>query len=94
MVASKLNEIVIGLEIAKGEALMASTPTRVKFAMFSDAYFDGPGSTFMFSIVEINGEFHLHKVAHAFESGSAVSVGGVGPEWSKGLGVNKQKAQS
>lgn len=38
-----------------------------------------PGATIEFSIVAVDGEFHLRKVAHAVEAHAAVSAG-VGAE--------------
>lgn len=48
-----------------GEVVVTTTGTSVKFTVISDGYFEGPGSTIEFSIVEVNGEYVLRKTAHA-----------------------------
>lgn len=40
----------------------------MKFTVIDDGYFDGPGSTIEFSIVEHKGSFYLRKVADASQA--------------------------
>ena len=51
--------------IGTGRVVVSTTDTSVKFTVISDDYFDGPGSTIEFSIVEKGGQSMLQKVANA-----------------------------
>lgn len=61
-----------GLGIETGEVAVTTTDTSVKFTVISDGYFDGPGSTIEFSIVEDDGQFFLRKVADAHKAQLAI----------------------
>lgn len=58
-----------------GLVVVETTDTSVKFTVVSDTYFDGPGSTIEFSIVERDGWFVLRKVADAQQADSRVAIG-------------------
>lgn len=61
-----------------GDVVVTTTDTSVKFTVISDAYFDGPGSTIEFSIVEVDGEWVLRKTATAVNANQAAATGA---EW-------------
>lgn len=72
--------------IETGRVVVTTTDTSVKFTVVSDGYFDGPGSTIEFSIVERGGQFYLQKVAEAekVQAGVAQSAsGGAFLTWQK-----------
>lgn len=59
----------------------------MKFTVVSDRYFDGPGSTIEFSIVEVDGEWVLRKTAIAVDANQAAAIGA---EWMAELTWNDQ----
>ncbi|MCC4909219.1 hypothetical protein [Microbacterium sp. cx-59] len=61
-----------------GDVVVTTTDTSVKFTVISDQYFDGPGSTIEFSIVETDGEWVLRKTASAVNANSGAAFGA---EW-------------
>lgn len=62
--------------IDTGRVLVNTTDTSVKFTVISDNYFDGPGSTIEFSIVEEGEEFAVRKVADAEEAQTGLGYAG------------------
>lgn len=71
--------------IDTGRVVVNTTDTSVKFTVISDNYFDGPGSTIEFSIVEKGGQFALRKVANAEKAQAGVAQlapGGAYLSWS------------
>lgn len=76
----------LGWSVETGRVAVTTTDTSVKFTVISDDYFDGPGSTIEFSVVEIDGEFYLRKVADAVTAQAAVAPFakfGAGKTWSE-----------
>lgn len=74
----------IPLPFETGQVVVTTTDTSVKFTVVSDTYFDGPGSTIEFSIVEVDGQYVLRKVAHATDVTMPVHLGaetGAGATW-------------
>ena len=65
----------IDLPFEAGDVVVTTTDTSVKFTVISDEYFDGPGSTIEFSIVEVGGQYVLRKVAHATDANAFVAMG-------------------
>lgn len=61
-----------------GDVVVTTTDMSVKFTVISDDYFDGPGSTIEFSIVEVDGEWVLRKTATAVNANQAAATGA---EW-------------
>lgn len=61
-----------------GAVIVTTTETSVKFTVISDDYFDGPGSTIEFSVVEVDGQWVLRKTATAV---NANQVAANGAEW-------------
>lgn len=61
-----------------GDVVVTTTDTSVKFTVISDEYFDGPGSTIEFSIVEVDGDWVLRKTATAVNANQAAAFGA---EW-------------
>ena len=70
-----------------GDVVVTTTGTSVKFTVVSDRYFDGPGSTIEFSIVEVDGEWVLRKTAIAVDANQAAAIGA---EWMAELTWNDQ----
>ena len=58
-----------------GDVPVTTTDTSVKFTVISDTYFDGPGSTIEFSIVDVNGEYVLRKRADAVNANQVAALG-------------------
>lgn len=63
-------------QMETGLVVVQTRVASVKFTVVSDTYFDGPGSTIEFSIVEPDGWFVLRKVADAQQADSRVATGG------------------
>lgn len=61
-----------------GDVVVTTTGTSVKFTVISDEYFDGPGSTIEFSIIDVDGEWALSKTATAVNANQAAAMGA---EW-------------
>lgn len=77
---------MVDLPFETGDVVVTTTDTSVKFTVISDTYFDGPGSTIEFSIVEVGGQYVLRKVAHATDANRIVAGGvgiGAGDTWSR-----------
>ncbi|WP_147441708.1 hypothetical protein [Mycetocola lacteus] len=75
-----------GWGVETGTVAVKTTDTSVKFTVVSDNYFDGPGSTIEFSIIEKDGEFYLRKVADAEKAQATVVAGvtfGANDTWKK-----------
>lgn len=70
----ELSETLRGVdwEVETGNVVVTTTDTSVKFTVVSDGYFDGPGSTIEFSVVEDNGMFYLKQVADARQAQAAM----------------------
>lgn len=64
----------VDLEMATGQVIVKTTDTSVKFTVVGDTYFDGPGSTIEFSVVEEDGEFYLRKLADAAKVNNLVDT--------------------
>lgn len=77
-----LSDTIIGNGSAEpyetGDVVVTTTGTSVKFTVISDQYFDGPGSTIEFSVVEVDGEWVLRKTATAVGANQAAALGA---EW-------------
>ena len=79
---SKTLGLPIGQEIETGDVTVQTTGTSVKFTVVSDGYFDGPGSTIEFSIVEEGGEFYLRQIADAGHVDNLISTNiALSEEW-------------
>ena len=64
----------VDLPFEAGDVVVTTTDTSVKFTVISDTYFDGPGSTIEFSIVDVDGQYVLRKVAHATDANIGVAA--------------------
>lgn len=75
-----------------GVVAVTTTATSVKFTVISDDYFDGPGSTIEFSIVAVDGQYVLRKVAHAVDALAPFQVTAEpGAEWTWNVQADKFK---
>ncbi|MEV8249639.1 hypothetical protein AB0O87_01780 [Microbacterium sp. NPDC076768] len=64
-----------------GDVVVATTPASARFTVVSDDYFDGPGSTIEFSIVEGDGEYMLRETAVALRAAAALAELAAGWRW-------------
>lgn len=63
---------VVDWAVETGNVVVTTTDTSIKFTVVSDGYFDGPGSTIEFSVVEDDGMFYLKQVADARQAQAAM----------------------